>query len=54
MRDEGPQPRRARRDDLACDDVGVDDGESEGRETVRDGGFACRDAAGEADDCRTL
>ena len=37
-------------DDLPGEDVGVDDGDAEAGELGGDGGFACGDPAGEADD----
>ena len=44
------QSRRAGFDDLAGEDVGVDDGDVGIFEEFGDGGFAGSDAAGEADD----
>ncbi len=42
---------RARLDDLAREDVGIDDGEVVPAQKGGDGRLARRDAAGEADDC---
>ncbi len=47
--DDTGEERRSGGRDLACDDVGIDDGHAEGGKQARDGGFAAGDAAGQAD-----